>query len=73
MRQYLGDDICLRDAQCACDRLRCHRIVPGDHPRPQTLRLQAREDKLAKHIERAEAEGARFEEVRRQTLATTAN
>ena len=36
-------------------------------------RLQAREDKLAKHIERAEAEGARFEEVRRQTLATTAN
>lgn len=34
-------------------------------------RMQSREDKLAKHIERAEAEGARFEEVRRQALATT--
>ena len=38
-------------------------------------RLQAREDKLAKHVERAEAEGARFEEVRRQAqaLASSAN
>ena len=34
-------------------------------------RLQSREDKLAKHIERAEAEGARFDEVRRQAVATT--
>ena len=34
-------------------------------------RMQAREDKLAKHIERAETEGARFEEVRRQALATS--
>ncbi|KAI0756438.1 hypothetical protein C8Q80DRAFT_29121 [Daedaleopsis nitida] len=36
-------------------------------------RMQSREEKLAKHIERAEAEGARFEEVRRQTLATTSS
>ena len=36
-------------------------------------RMQSREEKLAKHIERAEAEGARFEEVRRQTLSTSAN
>ncbi|KAI0778859.1 hypothetical protein BD413DRAFT_119952 [Trametes elegans] len=36
-------------------------------------RLQTREDKLVKHIERAEAESARFDEVRKQTqsLATT--
>ena len=34
-------------------------------------RLQSREDKLVKHIERAEAEGARYDEVRKQTLATT--
>ncbi|KAI8990643.1 hypothetical protein BD414DRAFT_484351 [Trametes punicea] len=34
-------------------------------------RLQSREDKLLKHIERAEAEGARYEEVRKQTLTTT--
>ncbi|KAI0368925.1 hypothetical protein BV20DRAFT_968732 [Pilatotrama ljubarskyi] len=31
-------------------------------------RLQSREDKLVKHIERAEAEGARYEEVRKQAL-----
>ena len=36
-------------------------------------RMQSREDKLAKHIERAETEGARFEEVRRQALSTSAN
>ena len=31
-------------------------------------RMQSREDKLAKHIERAEEEGARFEEIRKQVL-----
>lgn len=36
-------------------------------------RMQSREEKLAKHIERAEAEGARFEEVRRQALSTTSS
>ncbi|KAI0829037.1 hypothetical protein BC628DRAFT_1192608 [Trametes gibbosa] len=35
-------------------------------------RLQTREDKLVKHIERAEAEGARYDEARKQALATTA-
>ncbi|TBU26861.1 hypothetical protein BD311DRAFT_761731 [Dichomitus squalens] len=34
-------------------------------------RLQSREDKLTRHIERAEAEGARFEEVRRQPITTS--
>ncbi|CDO73395.1 hypothetical protein BN946_scf185013.g29 [Trametes cinnabarina] len=34
-------------------------------------RLQTREDKLVKHIERAETEGARYEEVRKQSLSTT--
>ncbi|EIW64475.1 uncharacterized protein TRAVEDRAFT_158787 [Trametes versicolor FP-101664 SS1] len=34
-------------------------------------RLQTREDKLVKHIERAEAEGARYDEVRKHALATT--
>ncbi|OSD00869.1 hypothetical protein PYCCODRAFT_1413591 [Trametes coccinea BRFM310] len=34
-------------------------------------RLQSREDKLLKHIERAETEGARYEEVRKQTSVTT--
>ncbi|KAI9066467.1 hypothetical protein FKP32DRAFT_1589534 [Trametes sanguinea] len=34
-------------------------------------RLQSREDKLLKHIERAETEGARFEEVKKQTSVTT--
>ncbi|KAH9932108.1 uncharacterized protein BXZ73DRAFT_46978 [Epithele typhae] len=36
-------------------------------------RLQAREDVLAKHIERAETEGARYEEVRQQSLVATSN
>ncbi|KAH9854287.1 hypothetical protein C2E23DRAFT_817995 [Lenzites betulinus] len=36
-------------------------------------RLQTREDKLVKHIERAEAEGARYDEARKQALATTAS
>ena len=36
-------------------------------------RMQSREEKLAKHIERAEAEGARFEEVCRQALASTSS
>ncbi|OCH92973.1 hypothetical protein OBBRIDRAFT_386576 [Obba rivulosa] len=35
-------------------------------------RLKAREDKLAKNIERAEAEGTRFEEIRKQILPTSA-
>ncbi|KAI0652576.1 hypothetical protein C8Q79DRAFT_897631 [Trametes meyenii] len=34
-------------------------------------RLQSREGKLVKHIERAEAEGARFDEVRKQSLTAT--
>ena len=34
-------------------------------------RLQAREDKLAKSIERAELEGERFEAMRKQVLAAT--
>ncbi|EMD32611.1 hypothetical protein CERSUDRAFT_118649 [Gelatoporia subvermispora B] len=35
-------------------------------------RLQTREDKLTKHLERAEAEGARFDEIRKQVLPTSA-
>ncbi|KAI0640137.1 hypothetical protein C8Q77DRAFT_1226275 [Trametes polyzona] len=34
-------------------------------------RLQTREDKLVKHIERAEAESARYDEARKQALTTT--
>ncbi|KAI0673843.1 hypothetical protein C8Q78DRAFT_1019299 [Trametes maxima] len=34
-------------------------------------RLQSREGKLVKHMERAEAEGARFDEARKQSLTTT--
>ncbi|RPD64636.1 hypothetical protein L226DRAFT_549426 [Lentinus tigrinus ALCF2SS1-7] len=36
-------------------------------------RMQSREDKLAKHIERAEAEGARFEEIRKQVLPASSS
>lgn len=36
-------------------------------------RLQAREDKLAKSIEKAELEGERFEAMRKQVLAATAS
>lgn len=33
-------------------------------------RLQSREEKLLKSIEKAEAEGAKFEELKRQAVAT---
>ncbi|KAI0713108.1 hypothetical protein C8T65DRAFT_645498 [Cerioporus squamosus] len=36
-------------------------------------RMQSREEKLAKHIERAEAEGARFEDIRKQVLPATSS
>lgn len=36
-------------------------------------RMQSREDKLAKHIERAEAEGARFEEIRKQVSSAASS
>ena len=34
-------------------------------------RLQSREEKLVKSIEKAEEEGSRFEEIRKQVMSTT--